>query len=540
MTWLLELVLTPSIAGTIFVLGAVVAAGLVLGSFNVLFTGLAASWAGWRVDAGALHFARDFGLILFVFAIGTQIGPGFFASLRQTGLKLNLLAAGTVIAGTLIALALAKWAHVPGVAAVGLLSGATTNTPSLAAAQSVLHDAGVPADTTAAGYALAYPMGVIGTILTLMLVRRLGPPRRARSAPVVETAIEPTPRVERVNLEVTNPNLEHLPIRNLPLVSDGGIVITRHLSGQTLRVPAGDERLKLGDVLLAVGPADRLDQLRLVVGRETQIDLRETPSNVVSRRLLVTRREPSGRTLRGLALRTRFGVNISRVQRAGVEMTPGPDFALKFADSVTAVGPEDRIKEVAALLGNTPGALDHIHLIPMFIGIALGILVGMAPIHVPGLSFPVRIGLAGGPLIVAIAMARAGMLGPLICYVPRSANFALRELGIALFLACVGLSSGPAFAAAVTSASGLAWFAAGTGITMLPLLCLTFICRTWVPVPSTTVMGVLAGCMTDPPALAYASATVGNDEPATAYATVYPMTMLLRIVCAQVLVALVL
>jgi putative transport protein len=453
---------------------------------------------------------------------------------------LNLLAAGSVVCGSVLTVLVVKLAGVPGPAAVGLLAGATTNTPSLAAAQSVLSDAGVPTDLTAAGYALAYPMGVVGTILVLMVVRRLGPVRREHRVMVATAAVPSAPRVERINLEVTNPNLDNLPIRRLPLVVDGQIVITRHLSGQKLCVPVGDERLKLGDILLAVGPEDRLEQLRLVVGRESPVDIRESESGVVSRRLLVTRREPAGRTLRELALRRRFGVNISRVQRAGVEMTPGPDFALNFADAVIAVGPEDRVKEVEGVLGNAPSALDHTHLIPMFIGIALGVVVGMAPIDVPGLSFPVRIGLAGGPLLVAITMARAGMLGPLVFYVPRSANFALRELGIALFLACVGLSSGQAFAAAVTSPSGLAWFAVGCGLTTLPLLGLVAVCRVWMPMGQSALMGLLAGCMTDPPALAFANAAVGNDEPATTYATVYPLTMLLRIVCAQVLVAIML
>lgn len=548
MSWFVELFTSPSITGTLFLLCVVIAAGLAIGSIavrgiglgvsGVLFAGLGASSLGARPDPASLHFARDFGLILFVFAIGTQIGPGFFSSLRRSGLRLNLLAAGTVVAGSLLLIAMVRLFGVPGAAAVGLLAGATTNTPSLAAAQSVLRDAGSATDLTTAGYALAYPFGVGGTIIAVMLARWLGAPSRGRLASVGKR-VELPPRVERMNIEVTNANLDNIPIRRLPLIGDGYIVITRQLSGQQLAVPAGDTRVRLGDILLAVGAGDRLDEFRMAVGRESPIDIRDSSAAIVSRRLVVTRREPLGRSIRELGIRTRFGVNISRVQRAGVELTPGPSLSLNFGDTVVAVGPEDRVKELGAALGNEPSALDHTRLVPMFLGIGLGVVVGLIPFSIPGLSFPVRIGLAGGPLLVAIAMARVGLIGPLVCYVPRTANFALREIGIAMFLACVGLSSGGAFVEAVTSASGLAWLGMGALLTLVPLLGLILVCRLWAPIDQHALLGLLAGCMTDPPALAYANLAAKSDGPSTTYATVYPLTMLLRIVCAQIVVALV-
>lgn len=534
--------------GTIFLLCTVIAAGLAIGSISVrgvglgvagvLFAGLAASSIGAKADPASLRFARDFGLILFVFSIGTQIGPGFFASLRRSGLKLNLLAAGAVFVGTGLLIGFVRLFGVPGDAGVGLLAGSTVNTPSLAAAQSVLSDAGVRTDLTTAGYALAYPFGVCGTIIAVMLATRLGKPRHDRSAGSARPA-EPTPRVKRMNIEVTNANVDNLPIRRLPLIGDGLVVITRQLSGQALSVPAGDSRVHLGDILLVVGSDDRLDEFRVAVGRESPVDIRGSAASIVARHLVVTRREPLGKSIRELAIRTRFGVNISRVQRADVELTPGPNLTLNFGDTVVAVGPEDRIKELSAELGNEASELDYARLVPMFLGIALGVLVGLIPFSVPGLSFPIRIGLAGGPLLVAIAMARVGLIGPLVCYVPRAANFVLSEIGIALFLACVGLASGGAFVQAVSSTSGLAWLGLGALITFVPLLALILVCRFWVPLDRHELLGLLAGCMTNPPALAFANRVMKSDAPSTMYATVYPLTVLLRIVCAQVVVAVV-
>ena len=551
MAWIAPLFETPSIAGTMIVLFAACAVGLAVGSVRVkgiglgvagvLFAGILAGNLAIKVDDDALHFIRDFGLILFVFGIGLQIGPGFLASLRRSGLKLNLLAGGIVVSGTVLALLFAKLGYLPGPASAGLLSGATTNTPSLAAAHAALADAApkgaaASAALATAAYALAYPGGVIGTIVALVLTRLWLRPG-AGAAPVdVASAI-----VQR-NLIVTNPNLEGVELSKLPIINEtsgeahNAVVVTRHLAGDKIHVPTNATVLHQGDMLLAVGPPERLDQLRLLVGCESPLDLREYPSEIVSKRLVVTRREVLGKTLRDLALRERYGVTVSRVGRAGVEMTPPPEFSFSYADAALAVGPPEKVQQVAALLGDSPKTLDHPQLIPIFLGIALGVVLGSVPLALPGLPGAVRLGLAAGPLLVAIVLSRVGRIGPLVCYLPLSANFALREIGISLFLACVGLSSGASFVRAATSLSGLGWLAMGAVLTLVPLFLGALAARRWLKLDHASLGGLLAGSMTDPPALAYASMIARSDSPAIAYTTVYPLTMILRVVAAQVLV----
>lgn len=555
MAWIAKLFETPSVAGTMIVLFAACAVGLALGSLRfrgiglgvagVLFAGIFAGNLNIRVDDEALHFVRDFGLILFVFGIGLQIGPGFLATLRRSGLKLNLLAGGIVASGTLLTVAFAKLGFLPAPASAGLLAGATTNTPSLAAALTAIqdaaprpgHGASAAAAMATAAYALAYPGGVVGTIVALVLSRLW---LKGEASP---SGVEPAPRIVQRNLIVTNPSLDGVQISKLPIINEPAgdglhtVVVTRHLAGDKVSVPTRETLLHQGDMLLAVGPAERLDQLRMLVGCESPLDLREYPSEIISKRLVVTRREVLGKTLRDLALRERFGVTVSRVGRAGVEMTPPPEFAFAYADAALAVGPPDRVKEVAALLGDSPKTLDHPQLIPVFLGIALGVVLGSMPLALPGLPGAVKLGLAAGPLLVAIVLARIGRIGPLVCYLPLSANFALREIGIALFLACVGLSSGASFVQAATSLSGLAWLLMGAVLTLVPLGLGALAARRWLRLDHASLSGLLAGSMTDPPALAYASMIAKSDSPAIAYTTVYPLTMILRVVAAQVIVA---
>jgi putative transport protein len=557
MTWLAAMLNDGSVAGVLVGLSAVIVVGLALGSVRirgiglgvagVLFAGLAAGRLGLKPDPNLLQFVREFGLILFVYTIGLQVGPGFLASLRRSGLRLNLLACGVVLTGTLLAVGAVKWLGVTTPAGVGLLAGATTNTPSLAAAEEALRQRSASAEAGAAaaeligaGYAIAYPLGIVG-IIGVLLASRMLPVLRPRESAAAGPAAESVEhRITFINLEVTNANLRGLPLRRLPLTTEAGVVVSRMLHKSTLRVPTGDEPLELGDVLLAVGEEESLQALRMLVGQESPLNLRDYPSEISSRRLVVTRAEVAGRTLAELQLRERLGVTATRLSRAGVEFTASPHTTLNLADTVLVVGPEDSIRRAAALLGDTPRRLDHPMLVPVFVGIALGVLAGSLPLALPGLPGTVKLGLAGGPLVVAIVLSSLGRVGPLVWYMPLSANFMLREMGIVLFLACVGIKSGHTFFASLAGGEGLRWLAIGAGITVIPLVLAALVGALIMRLPGPTLCGVLAGSMTDPPALALANTLAGSDAPSVAYATVYPLTMLMRVVCAQALVILLL
>lgn len=544
MPWFAALFETPTAAGTLFALGIIVAVGLSLGGIRVrgiglgvagvLFAGLLAGYLRVPIETEVLHFLRDAGLILFVFGIGLQIGPGFFASLRRSGLKLNIIASGGVILGTVLAAVIGVAAGLKPGTVVGILAGATTNTPSLAAAQTMLVDR-LHADDSAlatAGYALAYPMGVIGTIFA-MLIARVG--MSTKTSTLNGAVVHEQERLVRMSIEITNPNLDGVELRRLHILADSGLIVTRRFSGGVVGVPTGNTMLKLGDIILVVGLPSRLEEVRLFLGRESTVDLHAIPSAIQSKRMVVTKRQALGCSIRDLDLSNRFGVTISRISRAGVELAPTADYRFNFADSVLAVGPEEGIRELASVLGDSARTLDHSHLIPMFVGIALGVALGSMPIAFPGLPGTIKLGLAGGPLVVAILVARIGRIGPMVCYLPISANFALRELGIALFLACVGVASGPTFAEAAATWMGFAWFGIGTVVTIVPLLAVAFVARLWLKLDQATLFGVMSGGMTDPPALAFANSLTQSEAPGMAYSTVYPLTMLMRIVCIQVL-----
>jgi putative transport protein len=541
-------------AGAVLVLAVVAALGLALGAVRyrgvglgvagVLFVGLAFGHFGVRVGEGTREFVRELGLVFFVYSIGLQVGPGFLASLRRHGLRLNLLAASVVALGVAGALVLRFAGGIDAPALVGLLSGATTNTPSLAAAQQALKEAvaDLAARDTAArlpalGYALAYPFGVLGTILVMLAVRvvfRLSVPREAEE--LERSRAAEAPPLARANLEVANPNLEGMALDRVPTLDGSGVVVSRIWQDGTLQVPRPETRLRTGDVLLAVGPREELDALRVVVGKESSLDLRRMPSAITSKRLIVTRTAATGKTVAALDFARRFGVQITRVSRAELEMSATADFELQYGDTVLAVGEPADLQKAAAELGDSPKSLNYPHLVPMFAGIALGIVVGSWPFSLPGVPAPVRLGLAGGPLLVAIALARIGKIGPLVWYLPISANYALRETGIVLFLAAVGLGSGDVFVETLVRGEGLYWLAAGAALTALPLLAVAVAARLALGLNYLTLCGLLAGSMTDPPALSFAAAVSGSEAPSVAYATVYPLTMILRVLSAQLLV----
>ena len=530
------------VAGSGLALGSLRVRGIGLGIAGVLFAGLAFGHFGVHVDERTLEFAREFGLILFVYSIGLQVGPGFFASLRRHGLALNLLAAAVVLLGVATALGLHLLGGIDAAAAVGILSGATTNTPSLAAAQQALKQ--VMADPAAretlaplpgVGYAVAYPFGVVGIIVVMVGIRAVFRISLAREREELDRGLEAeVRRPARANLEVVNPNLVGLPIERVPLIS--GIVVSRIYRDGLLRVPRPDTTLALGDVLLAVGTREELDALRVVVGRESALDLHSLPSAITTRRLIITRAAASGKTIAELDFVRRYGVQVTRVSRAEVELPASAGFELQYGDTVLAVGEAADITRAAAELGDSPKSLNYPHLVPMFVGIALGIVLGSWAFSLPGVPAPVRLGLAGGPLLVAILLSRIGRIGPLVWYMPLSANYMLREVGIVLFLSAVGLHAGDVFVDTLVHGPGLYWMAGGALVTLVPLAAVATIGRAVLGLNFLTLCGLLAGSMTDPPALAFANAVAGSEGPSTAYATVYPLTMILRVLAAQLFV----
>ncbi len=553
MKWFSDFAATQPIAYAVFILVAVAVFGLgighvkvrgiKLGVAGVLFAGIFFGHFKLTIPVDILGFVRDFGLILFVYTIGIQVGPGFFTSLRRTGLPLNLLAMGIVLLGAILTILSSRLLHIDMAAAVGIFAGATTNTPSLGAAQEALKqmpgfdpaDAALPA----LGYAAAYPFGIIGIILAMVVVRaisRIDPVKEAAAfAAEQDAGHEP---LQRMTVRVRNPNLVGLKLHEVPGRETLGVVVSRikYLGEEEVIAANGDTILHEGDLLLAVGTPRNLHEFCLIVGAESAEDLMETPGSVTFQRFVVTSQKVLGKTIRELELTQHYGVTVTRVMRADVEMSAVPALTLQFGDTVQVVGKEADVAKVSEVLGNSVKDLNHTNFMPMFVGIGLGILVGLYPMSFANMPMPVRLGLAGGPLIVAIILSRIRRLGTMLWYMPLNANLALRELGITLFLACAGLKAGEHFFEVLFSTQGLVWVGCGTVITLVPLLVAAWIGRAFMKLNFINLCGLLAGSMTDPPALAFANAINNSDAPSVAYATVYPLTMLVRILVAQLLV----
>ncbi len=550
MNWLTQLLTEDSAARTVMLLGVAGTAGSALGKIRiggvslgvagVLFAGLFLGYLKLTVDAHVLEFVREFGLIIFVYTLGLQIGPGFFGSLRARGLMLNGFAAAIVLLGAAVAVGLIQGGFVELPAGIGLLSGATTNTPSLAAAQQALKQAGAADGATAVqglAYAVAYPFGIVGIILTMILVRRIFRVDVKAEVVVAETAQQPArPRPATRNFEVRNTNLVGRPLGKVPGLADARVVVSRLSRGGVVEVARPDALLRLGDILHAVGTEEGLDELRVVVGTEAGVDLKTLPGSVTNRRLIVTRSTVFGREITELDVFAERNVVVTRVTRGGIEFTATPGFRLQFGDVLMVVGEAPQIDAVAAVVGNSNKALNSPQPIPFFLGIALGVIVGAIPLSLPGLPVAVKLGLAGGPLVVAILLSRVANTGPLVWYLPTNANHMLREVGITLFLAAVGLKSGDKFMEVLRGGDGLRWMLFGAAITTLPLIIVGLLARAWKKLNYAELCGLLAGSMTDPPALAFAQQTTGSDAPAVAYATVYPLVMMLRVFSAQLIV----
>lgn len=523
------------IRGVGFGIGGVLFGGIIVGHF--------VDQAGVTLSSPMLHFIQEFGLILFVYTIGIQVGPGFFASLRVSGLRLNLFAILIVILGGLVTAVLHKLFNIPLPVVLGIFSGAVTNTPALGAGQQILRDLGVPfevVDQMGMSYAMAYPFGICGILLTMWLVRlffRINVEKEAQR--FEESSGNGHAHLHTINVRVENPNLNQMAIQDVPMLNSDNIVCSRLKRGELLMVPAPGTLIQAGDLLHLVGRPEDLHNAQLVIGQEVATSLSTRGTDLKVERVVVTNEKVLGKKIRDLHVKQRYDVVISRLNRAGVELVASSSASLQFGDILNLVGRPEAIDAVAAELGNAQQKLQQVQMLPVFIGIGLGVLLGSIPLFIPGFPAALKLGLAGGPLIMALILGRIGSIGKLYWFMPPSANLALRELGIVLFLAVVGLKSGGDFVATLTQGDGLSWIAYGIFITAIPLLTVGILARMLAKMNYLTLCGMLAGSMTDPPALAFANnlhATRGAA--ALSYATVYPLVMFLRIITPQLLAVL--
>ncbi|WP_294073070.1 putative transporter [Proteiniphilum sp. UBA1028] len=552
MNWLVELITGSGIAHSILVLALVISVGLLLGKIKIFGISLGTTWIlffgiflghlGLEIDVNVLHFLKEFGLILFIFSIGMQVGPSFFSSFKQGGVTLNLLATGVVLLGVVTTYVIHTITGIPIATMVGILSGAVTNTPGLGAAQQTYTDVtGATDPTIATAYAVAYPLGVVGIILSIVLFRFIFKINFAKENSELDDKNESKlTEAHMFSLQVENPSIFGKDIRDIKHLIQKEFVISRLLQERTqaLVVPQTNTVLNEGDKILVVSNLKNIDAIEAFIGHRIDMnreDWNKLDSQLVSRRISITKSAINGRSIGNLRLRNLFGVNITRVNRAGVDLIADSRLQLQLGDRVTVVGSEESILNVEKFLGNSLKRLREPNLISIFIGIAVGVIVGSIPFMIPGIPQPVKLGLAGGPLIVAILLSKFGPKYKLVTYTTMSANLMLREIGIAIFLACVGLGAGGNFVETVVN-GGYTWIGYGVIITVVPLLIIGTIGRKVCKLNYFTLMGLIAGSMTDPPALSYANATAGNDIPAVSYATVYPLTMFLRVITAQLLI----
>jgi len=508
--------------------------------FGGIFVGHFVHQQGVVLDVNTLHFVQEFGLILFVYSIGIQVGPGFFSSLRQSGLRLNALAALLVVLACAVATVLHKALDVPLPVILGILSGAVTNTPSLGAGQQILTELGSsPQSISAMGmaYAVAYPFGICGVLLSMWLLRQAFKVDIAREAQQFdhESGLAKA-GLSTLNVALRNTNLAGLALSELPVLAMGKVICSRLKRGDMLFAPNPGTLLQLGDLLHLVGEQAHVRRAQLAIGDEVATSLSTQGTDLRVERVVLTNVHLMGKRIGDLALPQSFDVVISRLNRAGVELVPEDQITLQFGDILNLVGAPDAINAVAAMMGNAQHKLQQVQMLPVFIGIGLGVLLGSVPFYVPGFPAALKLGLAGGPLVVALILSRIGSIGTLHWFMPPSANLALRELGIVLFLSVVGLKSGGQFLDTLTDGPGLSWMAYGMLITLVPLLTVGFLARAFGKLNYLSLCGLLAGSMTDPPALAFANAMhPTSGAAALSYVTVYPMVMFLRIIAPQLL-----
>ena len=517
--------------------------GVGLGIGGVLFGGILVAHFttqyGIKLDTHTLHFVQEFGLILFVYTIGIQVGPGFFASLRQSGLTLNGLGILIVALGALVTILIYKFADIPLDVALGIYSGAVTNTPSLGAGQQILSELGMSQTTSNMGmaYAMAYPFGICGILLSMWLIRLFFKIKVDEEAANFEKESgHDKEALKSMSLKVTNTNLNGIHLIEIPGFDDEDVVCSRLKRGELVIVPKADTDVQLGDILHLVGNPEGLKKMHLIIGEEVDVPVASLSGEIRSERVVVTNEKVLGKKIRHLGIHQKYGVVISRLNRAGVELVPTAHTTLQFGDVLHMVGKTDILNQAISVIGNAKQKLLQVQMLPVFIGIGLGVLLGSIPFYIPGFPVALKLGLAGGPLVVALILARIGSIGKLYWFMPPSANLALREIGIVLFLAVVGLKSGGSFVDTLTNGSGLEWMGYGIFITLIPLMIVGIIARLYAKLNYLSLCGLLAGSMTDPPALAFANELKeGSGAAALSYATVYPLTMFLRIISPQLL-----
>lgn len=539
------------VAHSVIVLSLVIAAGYILAKIKIkgislgitwiLFAGIFLGHFGITLDSRLLSFIKEFGLILFVYSIGIQVGPGFFSAFRAGGLKLNLIAAGSIAVSVITTIVIHLITKLPISTMMGILYGAVTNTPGLGAAQQTYTDiTGTNAPEIAMGYAVAYPLGVVGAILTLLLLRYLTKinPKEEEEAATKISGSGSRQEVVRAVALVTEDKGNGKKISWLTEQLNSKFIISRirPANSDEAVLADGETVLHTGDKVLIVAGKNDLPEIFSLLGEESDYEWNITEHNLISRQILISKNELHGKTLAELNIRKNFEASITRVNRAGLDLVASPDLRLHIGDRVTIVGSEDAISHAEHLLGNSLKRLNQPNLIPIFVGILLGCVLGSIPIPLPGVPFPVKLGLAGGPLIVSILISRFGPDFKIVTYATASANLMLREVGIALFLASVGLGAGADFVKTIVEQNGFVWIAYGALITVIPYLVMGLLAKLVFHVNYYTVIGVLSGANTNPPALAFSGEQTSCDAPAVGYATVYPLSMFLRVISAQLLI----
>ena len=552
MDWFSNLFFGTGIAHSIFVLALAIAIGIFLGAklkFKgitlgitwILFCAIACSHFGMRLDPLVESFAKDLGLILFVYSIGLQVGPGFFSSFGKGGLQLNMLAAGIVLLGCVTAYVIHLISGTDIATMTGVLFGAVTNTPGLGAAQQTYQDlTGIANPDIASGYAMAYPLGVVGILFSLLVLRWIFRVQLDKEEEQVKAEKGEEQQVASFDMKLTNPQIEGIRVRDLKLLTHVNLVVSRLLDIHGVEsMPDADTILHVGDRVRFVGDAKN-ERTIMLLGEKTEVawDEKEKKMHLISRHIVVTKQKMNGRRIGDLKVRAAYQITITRIRRAGIELLATPDLILQLGDRLTVVGEQEAVDKVAKVFGNSTKKLDAPNLASLFFGIILGVALGSIPFALPGLSQPFKLGIAGGTLIIAILMGAFGTKWHLVTYTTSSANLMIREIGISLFLAAVGFGAGGSFVETLLD-GGYVWIGYGVIITLLPLLLIGFIARKGYKLDYFTLMGLIAGSTTDPPALAYAtSQSSANDRAAVAYSTVYPLTMFLRVLTGQLMILL--
>ena len=551
MEWINSILIEHSVIQAVVVIAMISALGLALGKISVygvslgvtfvFFAGIAAGHFGLSIDPQMLNYAESFGLIIFVYALGLQVGPGFFGSFRKGGMTLNMLAFAVILVGTAMTLGFHVVTGVSLPDMVGILSGAVTNTPALGAAQQTLKQMHIDAADPALGCAVTYPLGVVGVILAVIVLRKIFPRRTAETV----VAEDKSKHTFFAGFEVRNPGIFGKNVIEVAHLAAHRFVISRLWRDGKVTIPTSDTVLLEGDRLLVITTEAEEESLRILFGEEEKVDWNKKDidwnaidSQLVSQRIVVSRSEINGKKLGSLRLRNHYGINITRIYRAGVQLLATPELVLQLGDKLTVVGEAAAISNVEKVLGNRIISLKEPNLIAVFVGIVLGLAVGAIPFSIPGVSFPVRLGIAGGPIIVGILMGAFGPRLHMITYTTRSAHLMLRGLGLSIYLACLGLDAGVHFFETVFRPEGLLWVALGFTITFVPVVLVAVIALKLMKIDFGSLAGMLCGSMANPMALNYVNATVEGDNPAVSYATVYPLSMFIRVIFAQLILML--